>query len=231
MQLFRVSRIYFILFLTIIVGSGFVHFFQQRKINDLHAKLIETEKKVISETETIETSQEKSPVNGRSLSEDYFNPTTWQTYKNKEYGFTIKFPKDWVITTEAERSGMFVDGDIHFTIEDQNSPYDGGGWESCNLSVLKSDLPLEQWIKENHGQERLVSIFSQEQYKRVYPSLLEGIKVYTSGPNVTSAESYFVKKNGRIYTFGYLTGGDFNYRGILVQYREICETMLETLII
>ena len=77
-------------------------------------------------------------INGKLVLQQPNETASWKTYTNTQYGFEIKYPKDWQIGYQSNSFAHFYKGTLHGTI--------GEGAE-LNIFFNIDNLTLENLIK------------------------------------------------------------------------------------
>lgn len=158
----------------------------------------------------------------------------WKIQQISEIGIIFEMPSTWVVRKGKSESGFFgsVNTTQQFFIEDPISPFeDFGYYDSCNFSEFSNSgqLSLENWIK---GSEIYVSggegvnIAKQE---RTTTNGIDGILVNETGPNVTTATSFYFSRTDSVVRYGYFEGIDISDQEVLRKYIEVCKKILESL--
>lgn len=138
-------------------------------------------------------------------------------FTNKSLGITVKLPKELKVSDEYETSFLLVPNkeiigqgytnyiyfkDITNDVNEQmmlkklNTLTKKG--ESINVTDTKE---LEKWYKFTYVNDAVIDSASAKVYENNQPWEL---------PNGTTETKYIFEKNGKIYAFGYYTGGDAN---------------------
>ena len=85
----------------------------------------------------------------------------WKTYRNKKYGYEVKYPEGWEVIEAKPREGIKTVWGVKFlfgeemqkvTFLEKEYKFWPGEFQVCVMSN-KDNLPLEQWIDEHEPQD------------------------------------------------------------------------------
>lgn len=87
--------------------------------------------------------------------------TGWQIYTNKDYGYVINYPSDWILISESEDAHYIQIYGTKATKFSQVSPNNPPG-SYFAISVIKApaNLALEEWLKQNNTTDQQSAIIS-----------------------------------------------------------------------
>lgn len=149
---------------------------------------------------TVTTSATVSATTSASTTVSTTSTADWKTYANSEYGFSFKYPKDWVETLTDEPA----DTNLAFKVTLQSPTATAQGQGSKNniyLAIFNGDSsPLADWLT-NHYKKADTELENYTVGKQITLGQING---YLSDTGCCGANNiaYVVKKNSLIYALG-----------------------------
>ena len=173
--------------LAAIVFGGGVYAFQSNKAKNEQEEL----KSQIATLETEKANLEKqvagSTTNSATITADPI--ADWKTYKSEEYGFTFKYPKDWIIENRTTR------GEIVRIISPENKKVLSEGRE---IESYAYNLSVSYWKSMNEEVARGGEWVGQWTYKDLEDYLTDSmsLKKKVSQTIVDGKTAYYVNVGG-----------------------------------
>ncbi len=186
--------------IVLIIVAGLIIFVKYQS----HSAVPEVKK------ETISTSTPVSAIASSTISQ---HPTVveidavkidkndWQTYENKQYGYKISAPKDWIVSFTSSDKSLQNGGSM------QIFPKSSGDFDiPVNISASEnvSNLSLEDWIIKAYSSQ---GAKAENLNKVDIPTSDEAMSFYSQDSIYGRSYSYFVKKGNLIYEFDPMTAG------------------------
>ena len=184
----------------------------------------------------VETGHNDTNVNSKSavnvnLEEDTSN---WLTYINQDYGYSIKYPSDWIVQPERATSGFYrVADDVPQLIlyDPNNLLLDYEYYDGCTLTIFQNTAGEDvlEWLEiSSLYTTRGEGIFaSDKRLKKI--NNIAGVEVEELGPNFSKGVSFFFRSGDKIIRYGYLIGGDVDLRNKFERYTQLCTSVMNTL--
>src|SRR3989338_4829355 len=210
------------------------------QVNNLVKDVLEVQNKQIE----IGVMKERQNNLDAKLVDVDFDEGQWQTYKNEEFGFEIKYPKAWEVNKIDELPKNQI---AAFSIDDPASPLQFYKYNipdcdnilskcvikvnNCVISIYenKSNLSLKDWIDGS-------GIYSQpgpegyiiEKAETVNINNMSAQKIYGVGSNAARGISIYVPSNNKI--FGIIHPAEVGGENALasLKYNSICEKIAGT---
>lgn len=151
----------------------------------------------ISDTDTADhgaASSKSQKITQSSSQFSRINTEGWQTYSNRELGFSVKYPAEWKI--DLNKSDRRVSkSDVVFDTGDKKS-FEG-------ILVDKTDKSLEEWIKE----------FDPSVVKNIVYYTLNGQPAARVETKTFGLQYIVVRYKSRLVQF--MTGGEMVDKGVI----------------
>ena len=112
---------------------------------------------------------DQSVVEDELISNEVIDETAnWQIYRNEEYGFEVKYPKNYLISENTKQTENRLSF-ISFTNEKYN-PLDGPVPPHIKILVLKdvSDQDINEWLLENSTEAEFATEEQEQSGKRYF---------------------------------------------------------------
>jgi hypothetical protein len=130
------------------------------------------------------------------------NTGDWQTYKNTQYNFEIKGPKTWEIKPNSDSGLLDGEGAFLWFKPDINNDF----YAPVSMTVLDNsgNLSIAKWFLKNN---KKYTVGPKNFIEIKIPTAEEAVAVYIDFSNGQGLYKYYVKKNGKIFSFDLLDAG------------------------
>jgi len=126
--------------------------------------------------------------------QEVLNISTWQTYRNEEFGFEFQYPKEFAESQECKARMSEV----------QTNVVNIGNRINITIGDSKG-MSLEDFVSADFSREFLFDINQSEQSVGGEKAITISYRVEGTGRLGTVT---FIKRGAKIYQFDYLAGGD-----------------------
>jgi len=133
--------------LAIMIAGSIVYFWQRTK-----------NEKVVNKLEEQISSLEMQLSTGKTKSKEIDSNSNWQVYDNTKYGFSFKYPKNYVISEHIENPGYLMEDSVSFGIALTQEIYVMSAQTPLiSIQVVQTDKTINQIIDQLKNENKKIA--------------------------------------------------------------------------
>ncbi len=174
-------------------------------------------------TQQVQESEEPTPTPTIPIAED--ETTDWETYTNKNYGYTIKYPADWT-KEELDNPSFLHQLELKSEVETEESK------KSTDLYPFKPTARFSIAVSTSSVEDLVASVNHMSDFKKITSKQVAGLiwetYQYKAGKDLTTeVTSLFSDREGRSFWVSWtIEVGD--YTGLGDRLSGICDQIVST---